>query len=101
MTHIQDARHVRGLLPPVVVGAVGAAEYPVHREVSATRTLRFVGTGEHTLDVRVRSGAIRILGDNGRTCASKRPRRFRPRPTRPRVTPNATWRSISRTARLP
>ena len=65
MTNVRTLVTFAALLPPLVVGAVGAAEYPVHREVSATRTLRFVGTGEHTLDVRVRSGAIRVLGDNG------------------------------------
>ena len=46
------------------------AQYPVHRESSAARTLRFAGTGVHTLDVRVTSGTIHVTGSTALTCRS-------------------------------
>lgn len=54
------------LLSALLMAPVAAAiDYPVHRETSATRTLRFGGTGVHTLDVRMMSGAIHVSGYDG------------------------------------
>jgi hypothetical protein len=62
MTNIRTLIVGSSLLVPLVGGP---AEYPVHRESSTARTLRFAGAGVHTLDVRVTSGAIRVVGDEG------------------------------------
>src|SRR5262245_39583367 len=40
----------------------GVRDFHVHDESAISRTLRFDGPGEHTLDVRAIHGSIRVVG---------------------------------------
>ena len=48
-----------------VLGAVVAAQGPLHEERKESRRLQFSGQGVRTLDVRALNGTIRVTGDGG------------------------------------